>query len=108
MHFQQVPPHHRTVAELVVHEKEYSAKFKMAVQVKGMVIVVITNLRDNNAFVQSVEGDLSEVIKNEKNIKDSNVTVENRTVTWEVEGVCQFRFGVEQHVRLQESPIGTL
>lgn len=101
----KVPPHARTVAELVVREKEFSAKFRLHVQIKGHVIVVVTNLRDNNAFVQTIEGDFSEVVKTLADKLDKNVTCSGRTVTWEVEGTCQFRFGVEQHVRLQESPL---
>lgn len=100
-----VPAHARTVAELVVREREFNAKFRMNVQIKGHLIVVVTNLRDNNAFVQSIEGDFSEVIKTMKDKLDKNVTCNGRVVTWELEGACQFRFGVEQHVRLREFPL---
>ncbi|KAK7485751.1 hypothetical protein BaRGS_00023052 [Batillaria attramentaria] len=101
----KVPPHARTLAELVVREKEYNAKFRMNVQIKGHVIVVVTNLRDNNSFVQSIEGDFSEVIKTLSDKLDKSVTCNGRTVKWEIEGSCQFRFGVEQHVQLRESPL---
>lgn len=104
----KVPPHHRTIAELVVKEKEFSANFKMSVTIKGQVVAVVTNLRDNNSFVQSMEGDISEIIKaaGDKVTDKGSVVISNRVVTWELEGRCQFRFGVEQHVRLREFPLG--
>lgn len=104
----KVPPHHRTIAELVVKEKEFLAKFKLTVQIRGQVIVVVTNLRDNNSFVQSIEGDISAIIKaaEDKVADKGSVVISNRVVTWELQGECQFRFGVEQHVRLREFPLG--
>ena len=57
-----MPPKSRTIAELVVREKEFNAKFKVSVQIKGQIIVAVTNLRDNNSFVQSIEG------KKERNV----------------------------------------
>ena len=90
---------------MVVREKEFNAKFKVTVQIKGQVVVVVTNLRDNNSFVQSIEGDFSEIMKNQKDKLDKSVAISNRVVTWELEGACHFRFGVEQHVRLRESPL---
>ncbi|KAL8617539.1 hypothetical protein ACOMHN_055320 [Nucella lapillus] len=102
----KVPPKHRTIAELVVHENEFSARFKTAARIKGQVLVVVTNLRDNNSFVQSIEGDFSEIMKSMKDKVDSTtVTFNSRVVTWEMEGQCRFRFGVEQHVRLTEFPL---
>ena len=92
----------------MVREKEFNAKFKVTVQIKGQVIVVVTNLRDNNSFVQSIEGDFSEIMKNLQGDKiDKSVVISNRVVTWELEGSCHFRFGVEQHVRLRESPLNS-
>ena len=89
----------------MVREKEFNAKFKVTVQIKGQVVVVVTNLRDNNSFVQSIEGDFSEIMKNQSDKLDKSVVISNRVVTWELEGACHFRFGVEQHVRLRESPL---
>lgn len=103
----KVPGHHRTIAELVVHEKEFNAKFKVVVRIKGQVLVVVTNLKDNNSFVQSIEGDFCEIMRTMPDKVDpKTVTFDKRVVTWEVEGQCLFRFGVEQHVRLTEFPLG--
>ncbi|XP_076450988.1 uncharacterized protein LOC143286921 [Babylonia areolata] len=102
----KVPGHHRTIAELVVHEKQFSAKFKVSVQIKGQVLVVVTNLKDNNSFVQSIEGDFSEIMKTlSDKVDPKTVTFDKRMVRWEMEGTCCFRFGVEQRVKLREYPL---
>ncbi|XP_041366417.1 uncharacterized protein LOC121381248 [Gigantopelta aegis] len=96
----KVAPKHRTIAELVVKEQEFTASFKMLVQVKGIVHVVVTNLKENNCFVQALEGDFAEIMKRDAN--ENGIRINNRTVTFEMEGKCQFRYGVEQHVQLFE------
>ena len=103
----QVPPNHRTVAELVVKEQEYTASFKMATRIRGHVVVVITNLRDNNSFLQSVEADFCDIMSSPNAEQYSKqFSVDGKTVTWNVSGSCQFRFGIEQHVQLSEQPLG--
>jgi hypothetical protein len=74
----------------------------MKVKVRGIVLVSITNIRDNNAFIQSVEGDFSELMKDEAKKGAKGFIVENRTVTWDIKGNCKFRFGIEQSIRLEE------
>ena len=93
------------MAELVVNEKEFTAKFKVSVQIKGMVLVTVTNLKDNNSFVQSIEGDFAEIMKKNQGEIDGSVVIQNRLVTWELDGSCHFRFGVEQFVKLREYPL---
>ncbi|KAK6173542.1 hypothetical protein SNE40_016973 [Patella caerulea] len=102
----KVPPKHTTTAELVVREQEFNASFDMDVNIKGRVLVVVTNLKDNNSFVQSIEGDFSDILK--KYGGDSSkkpYVIENKSVKWPLAGTCKFRFGIEQHVQLRESPL---
>ena len=99
----KVPPKHRTIAELVVKEQEFTAAFKMSVQVKGIVHVVVTSLKENNCFVQALEGDFAEVMS--RDATSDGIRINNRTVTFEMEGKCQFRYGVEQHVQLFEETL---
>ncbi|XP_012938383.1 uncharacterized protein LOC106011851 [Aplysia californica] len=102
----KVPPHHRTVAELVVKEQEYTASFKMSTRIRGHVVVVLTNLRDNNSFLKAIEGDFCDVMSSPTAEQYSkNFTVNGKTVTWDVSGTCEFRFGIEQHVQLSEFPL---
>ncbi|XP_046367534.1 uncharacterized protein LOC124142887 [Haliotis rufescens] len=99
----KVPPKHRTIAELVVKEQEFNASFKMQVKIKGRVLVVVTNLRENNCFVQSIEGDFADIMKRENERK--GFVIEKRLVTFDLSGNCKFRFGVEQHVQLHEEEL---
>lgn len=101
----KVPAKTRTTAIMEVKEKEFCANYAMKVKVRGIVLVSITNIRDNNAFIQSVEGDFSELMKDEAKKGAKGFVVENRTVTWDIEGNCKFRFGIEQSIRLEEETI---
>ncbi|ESO93784.1 hypothetical protein LOTGIDRAFT_104834, partial [Lottia gigantea] len=100
----KVPRKHKTTAELLVREQEFTANFKMDVCIKGRVLVVITNLKDNNSFVQCIEGDFSDILK--KHGDSRHYIIENKSVRWPLVGKCKFRFGIEQHVQLTENPLG--
>ncbi|KAK6173544.1 hypothetical protein SNE40_016975 [Patella caerulea] len=105
----KVPPKHTTTAELVVREQELNASFNMDVNIKGRVLVVVTNLKDNNSFVQSIEGDFSDILKKYRDDNNNkNYIIENKCVKWQLEGTCHFRFGIEQFVRLRENPLVTV
>lgn len=99
----KVPKKHRTTATMVVKEKEFTGSFKMTVQIRGMVMVTFTNLRDNNSFIHSTEGDISQILKESKG--HTGYSIEGRTIIWEVEGSTKFRFGVEQQVKIDEEPL---
>ncbi|KAK3602104.1 hypothetical protein CHS0354_030453 [Potamilus streckersoni] len=101
----KVPRKHRTTAKMVVKEMLFSANFKLSVKIKGTVVVVITNIKDNNSFIQSVEGDISQILQEEAKRGKTGYIIEDRAVTWVVEGSTKFRFGVEQFVKLNEEPL---
>lgn len=98
----KVPPNHRTIAELVVKEQEFNAIFTMATRIRGHVVVTLTNLRDNNSFVESIENQFCEIVRGLASQDGCQFKIEGKTVVWEVTGTCQFRFGIEQHVQLDE------
>ncbi|BFZ16181.1 hypothetical protein BsWGS_19220 [Bradybaena similaris] len=102
----KVPGKHQTVAELVVKEQQYTATFKTTARIRGQVVVMVTNLRNNNSFLQCLENDFSEIAKSLEDYS-KQFTIDEKTVKWEVTGTCLFRYGVEQHVQLYESPIQT-
>ena len=99
----KVRPKHRTTATMVVREKVFTGKFRMTVQVRGMVLVTFKNLRENNNFIHSTEGDISQILQEAKG--RTGYTIEGRTVIWDVEGTTQFRFGVEQQIKIHEEPL---
>lgn len=99
----KVPGKHKTTAKMVIKEKEFNGKFKLNVRVKGMVIVAFTNLRENNSFIHSTEGDISQILNDAKGY--SGYKIEGKTAIFDVQGSAQFRFGVEQRVKLDEEPL---
>ncbi|GFO01070.1 Lin 24 like family member [Plakobranchus ocellatus] len=103
----KVRPKYRTVAELVVKEQEFNANFTMSARIRGVVVVTLTNLRDNNSFIDSIENEFVEVAREIRSEQGdgSQFKIEGNTVVWELTGTCSFRYGIEQHVQLDESPI---
>lgn len=99
----RVPSNHLTTARMEVKEKEFSGKFKLTVNVRGMAIVSFLNLRDNNSFIHSSEGDISQILGEAKGY--TGYKIEGKSAIFEVEGSSKFRFGVEQQVRLAEEPL---
>lgn len=99
----KVPPKHKTIAKMVVKEKEFNGTFKMSVSVSGRVIVSFANLKDNNNFIHSCEGDISEVLG--KNTGKSGYKIEGKKAIFAVEGKTAFRFGVEQRVKIDQEKL---
>lgn len=98
-----VPEKRKTTARMEVKEKEFTGKFKVIVRIFGTVVVSILNLRENNCFVHACEGDISQILDNNK-VKNG-YHVEGGVVVWEVEGSSKFRFGVEQQVKIEEASL---
>jgi len=96
----KVKPHHKTTAELVVNEDQYESKFKVKSFFSGKIHVTILNLRDNNSFVKSVSGDIVNIMNGEQGFN-----IENDQVTFVSKGTCNFRYGVEQNIQLNEEAL---
>ncbi|CAH1798688.1 unnamed protein product [Owenia fusiformis] len=101
----KVPKHFKTIAELVVSESQYSGRFKMRNRMEGKVHVSITNKRDNNSFLRSIDGNIAEIIRREVENGLHGFKVEGRTVTCNTVGICKFHFAVEQRIKLTEMAI---
>jgi len=77
------------------------------------VLVSVTNCRDNNSFVKSIDGDLVEIIRREvenNGLKGFTFDArQNGVASYVTRGRCSFRYGIEQHVQLsQEKLINTV
>ncbi|XP_053384884.1 uncharacterized protein LOC128550253 [Mercenaria mercenaria] len=99
----KVPPKHKTTARMVVKEKEFNGTFKLNVRVRGMVIVTFTNLRDNNSYIHTSEGDISQILSDAKGY--TGYKIDGKTAVFDVQGSTKFRFGVEQRVKIDEEPL---
>ncbi|GAB1608451.1 uncharacterized protein LOC115230588 [Argonauta hians] len=100
----KVPPEHRTTVSLVVSEEEFHCDFHMSVSIRGHVVVVLTNLRDNNSFVSSVEGNIVQILSSNSNVLN-NCIKDGNSLIWEIHGKSQFRYGVEQNIKIHEEPL---
>ena len=58
-------------------------------------------MRDNNSFVKSIEGDISEIIKPENNSL-KGFSKENKVISFTTKGSCHFHFAFEQHVTVRQ------
>ena len=102
----KVPPMHHTQAALVVTEKQYGAKFKVVTKFAGKVHVTITNTKDNNSFVSSVDGNIFDIVNAEIKRKGSHPCyVSGRWICYETRGSCSFQYAVEQQVVLSQTPV---
>lgn len=102
---------HVAEASLVVDEKKYSGEFLVESKIKGEVYVEFLDKRDNNAFLKGVSDDFHEIIKEylalpaQKVEPVEFVTVSGSTVIIHTKGKCNFRFGIKQEVRVDQTPI---
>jgi len=103
----KVPPNTETTAELVITEAQCSGAFTMLIKFQGRVVVSFTNMRENNCLVTVIEGEMGEIILREieKGLKGFRVE-RNRLVIAETRGKCNFKFGIEQHVKITERSCG--
>lgn len=101
----KVPPHTKTTAELVVSEAQLAANFKMSTTVSGRVLVSVTNLKDNNSLVTTIEGNIAEIIKREMENGLKGFQVEKNIVRYTTKGQSNFRYAVEQNIRLHQDSL---
>ncbi|CAF1612025.1 unnamed protein product, partial [Didymodactylos carnosus] len=99
----RVAPHSRANAELVITEEEYSADFQVEVRFSGRISAAICR-RDNHAYVKFIDGDIARIFQEGMKTGSSSQfeIFENSTVRTIMSGKCAFRFGVEQHVTVEQ------
>jgi len=114
----RVAPHSRANAELIISEEEYSADFQVEVRFSGRISASISNRRSadgHGGYFRYMEGDLAQIFSDAirtgggASAGQFEVIDNNQTVRTVMLGKCAFRYGVEQHVtveqdRLQQPP----
>lgn len=98
----RVPPHAEAIAELVILEDRQTRAFTLESRLSGRVIVTVTNLKDNNSLVTVIEGRIADIIRGLANHPTMGFVCEDELVTFTSKGVCKFKYGVEQKVRVTE------
>jgi len=101
-------------AMLVVEEIKYSGSFVILSTIRGRVSVTFTNKKDNNSHVHSVSADIVDILQDYveqqrpmKKFIDEIITIQesDRSILMQTKGKCDFRFGIQQHVLLDQRPI---
>jgi len=70
------------------------------------VLVSVTNSRDNNSFVKSMDGDVLEIVRREvENNGLKGFSFDAGVVSYVTRGRCSFRYGIEQHVQLSQQKL---
>lgn len=92
-----VPSNSKLTAELEIIERHSEYTFKSAVAITGTVIVNIHSKKDNNKFLKTYTGDMKTILKDKyKDLK----TEGSRTVFLDIEGDCDFKYGIEQQIKI--------
>lgn len=84
------------VAELQIKERQCAYTFSTRVAIKGTVVVNFYSRRDNNKYLMVFTGDMKEILLEDKSIP--NLKTEGRTVFLDIDGKCNFKFGIEQQI----------
>ncbi|EFO21519.2 LIN-24 Like family member [Loa loa] len=101
----RVPPFCETVAELIILEDRQTRKFSIESHMSGRIIVTVTNIKDNNSLITIIEGKIADIIRGITNYSSLGFTVQNDVVSYMTKGICKFKYGVEQKVKITEHPI---
>ncbi|VDI20270.1 Hypothetical predicted protein, partial [Mytilus galloprovincialis] len=91
-----VPEHSNLTAEIHIKEKQCGYTFKSRAAIRGTVVVNFYSRRDNDKYLMVFTGDMKDVLLDDKTIPD--LKTEGRTVFIDIEGSCDFKFGIEQQI----------
>ncbi|XP_064644388.1 uncharacterized protein LOC135498142 [Lineus longissimus] len=95
-----VPPHTRTTVELVVKDDEYKGTFGIRSYFSGKIYVDVS--KDNTQLTRLIIGDLKQIFKEEMGFKRCP---KSKRIYFDTHGICNCRYGVEQQVKISETPI---
>lgn len=108
----KVSPHSKTGASLVITELQMERDFTMTTYIKGRLIATLNHKKEG--FVKSISGEIAQILKlaNEKlwlppNSSKFEVVMINgeKVVKSSMNGKCNFRLGVQQHIEINEEII---
>lgn len=97
----RVPARCETIAELIVAEEQQKRQFSVETRMTGRVIVTVTNLHDNNNFITVLEGQIVDILRS-IDYASMGFTISDAIVSYQTKGVCTFKYGVEQRVKILE------
>lgn len=95
-----VEPKSKLIAELQITEEHSDYYFTTRVAIAGTVVVNMYNRKDNNKFLKVYTGNMKSILS--ETLHDSKFKTEGGTVYLEMEGECDFKFGIEQQIVISQ------
>ena len=106
----RVAPYTRTYAELNIDEEEYNGDFSVSIRFCGRITATIATRQSPNTYLKFIEGDIVQIIReimgNNHRLNDLEIVNDNPPVVqYTMRGTCAFRYGVQQHILLNQEPL---
>ena len=97
---------------LCITEEEYSADFSIEVRFSGRISAMISNRNNTGGYYKYMEGDLATIFAEALRTGGSGaspgqfeVHEQTQTVRTVMTGKCAFRYGIEQHVNVEQEKL---
>lgn len=97
---------------LCITEEEYSADFSVEVRFSGRISALISTKNNSSGYYKYIEGDLATIFA--ESIRSGisgassgqfEVHEQTQTVRTVLTGKCAFRYGIEQHVNVEQEKL---
>jgi len=110
-----VAPHSKANAELCITEEEYAADFSVEVRFSGRISAMISTRNNTGGYYKYMEGDLATIFAEALRSGNSGASAgqfevheQTQTVRTVMIGKCAFRYGIEQHVNVEQEKLADL
>jgi len=108
----RVAPHSRANAELCITEEEYSADFSVEVRFSGRISAMISTRNNTGGYYKYMEGDILSIVSEALRTGSLGASAgqfeifeQTQTVRTILNGKCAFRYGIEQHVNVEQEKL---
>jgi hypothetical protein len=107
---------HYFLFRLCITEEEYSADFSIEVRFSGRISAMISTRNNTGGYYKYMEGDLATIFAEALRTGGSGASAgqfevheQTQTVRTVMMGKCAFRYGIEQHVTVEQEklPVST-
>ncbi len=97
---------------LCITEEEYSADFSIEVRFSGRISAMISTRNNTGGYYKYMEGDLATIFAEALRSGGSGASAgqfevheQTQTVKTTMTGKCAFRYGIEQHVNVEQEKL---
>ena len=107
----RVAPRTCTKAELVIDEEEFHGDFSVQVQFYGRITATISTRQSPNVYLKFIDGDIVQIVRDslETNRRLTGLEIQQQDnlsiVQYVMRGKCAFRYGIQQHVVLNQESV---